>query len=49
MSIGTLARQHGTTPHAIHFYEQRGLLPAPARNASGYREYTADDAERLGC
>lgn len=49
MRIGVLAEQLRTTPHAIRFYEQRGLLPAPARNASGYREYTADDAERLGC
>lgn len=47
MRIGVLAEQLGTTPHTIRFYEQRGLLPAPARNAVGYREYTADDAERL--
>lgn len=47
MRIGVLAEQLGTTPHAIRFYEQRGLLPAPARNGSGYREYTAGDAERL--
>ncbi len=47
MRIGTLAKQLGTTTHAIRFYEQRGLLPAPSRSASGYREYTADDAERL--
>ena len=47
MRIGILAEQLGTTPHAIRFYEQRGLLPAPARNASGYREYTDADAERV--
>lgn len=47
MRIGTLAERLGTTPHAIRFYEQRGLVPTPARNASGYREYTADDVERL--
>lgn len=47
MRIGVLAEQLGTTSHAIRFYEQRGLLPAPARDASGYREYTADDVERL--
>ena len=47
MRIGVLAEQLGTTAYAIRFYEQRGLLPAPARTANSYREYTADDAERL--
>jgi len=47
MRIGVLAEQLGTTAHAIRFWEQRGLLPAPARNASGYRQYTDADAERL--
>jgi DNA-binding transcriptional MerR regulator len=47
MRIGILARRLGITPHTIPFYEQRGLLPAPARNASGYREYTDADVERM--
>lgn len=47
MRIGVLAGQLGTTAHAIRFWEQRGLLPAPARNASGYRQYTDADVERL--
>lgn len=47
MRIGTLAHQLGTTPHAIRFYEQRGLLPAPRRGSNRYREYTEADAERL--
>ncbi len=47
MRIGTLAEQLGTTPHAIRFYERRGLLPAPARSDNRYREYGEADAERL--
>ncbi len=47
MRIGTLARQLGTTPHAIRFYERQGALPAPSRQSNHYREYTAADAERL--
>lgn len=47
MRIGALAEQLGTTPHAIRFYERRGLLPAPARSENRYREYSEADAARL--
>lgn len=47
MRIGTLAERLGTTPHAIRFYERRGLLPAPGRTTNRYREYNEADAERL--
>lgn len=47
MRIGTLAERLGTTPHAIRFYERRGLLPTPVRSANRYREYGEADAERL--
>ncbi|MGH2357593.1 MAG: MerR family transcriptional regulator [Candidatus Limnocylindria bacterium] len=47
MRIMALVQRLGTTPHAIRYYERRGLLPAPARAASGYRGYSAADAERL--
>lgn len=47
MRIGTLAERLGTTPHAIRFYERRGLLPTPVRGANRYREYGEADAERL--
>lgn len=47
MRIGVLAEQLGTTPHAIRFYERRGLLPAPERSGNGYRQYSEGDAERL--
>jgi DNA-binding transcriptional MerR regulator len=47
MRIGILARRLGISPHAIRFYERRGLLPAPERGSNRYREYTEADAERL--
>lgn len=37
--IGEAAAAAGTTPRALRFYEQRGLLPAPPRTTSGQREY----------
>ncbi len=47
MRIGNLAERLGTTPHAIRFYERRGLLPSPRRGGNGYREYTDADVARL--
>jgi DNA-binding transcriptional MerR regulator len=47
MRIGMLAQRLGITPHAIRFYERRGLLPAPERRSNRYRDYTEVDAERL--
>lgn len=47
MRIGTLARQLGSTPEAIRYYERNGLLPEPARTSNGYRDYTEQDASRL--
>ena len=47
MRIGELAQQVGSTPHAIRFYERRGLLPSPPRSDNRYREYGRADAERL--
>lgn len=37
--IGELARQAGVNIDTIRFYEKRGVLPAPSRRESGYREY----------
>jgi MerR family transcriptional regulator, copper efflux regulator len=39
MRIGDAAAAAGTTPRALRFYEQRGLLPPPPRTASGQRSY----------
>lgn len=47
MRIGEAAAAAGTTPRALRFYEQRGLLAPPARTVSGQREYAAGDVERV--
>ncbi|WP_034091411.1 MerR family transcriptional regulator [Streptacidiphilus albus] len=47
MRIGDAAAAAGTTPRALRFYEQRGLLPAPPRTATGQREYREQDVARL--
>jgi len=45
-SIAEAARLVGLSTHALRYYEQEGLV-LPARNASGYREYSAFDLRRL--
>jgi Cu(I)-responsive transcriptional regulator len=47
MTIGKLSRATGATIDTIRFYEKAGLLPKPARTASGYRKYSPEDELRL--
>jgi DNA-binding transcriptional MerR regulator len=47
MKIGELARQAGVTIDTVRFYERRGVLPAPARRPSGYRDYGTGTVRRL--
>ena len=47
LTRGSLARQVGVNPETIRFYESRKLLPAPDRNASGYRQYPPESVQRL--
>ena len=47
MRIGELAEASGTTTKTLRFYEEVGLLPAPPRTASGYRDYTPNMLSRL--
>jgi DNA-binding transcriptional MerR regulator len=41
LTIGQLASYAGVTVRAVRHYHQIGLLPEPARDASGYRQYGA--------
>ncbi|MGA8116485.1 MAG: MerR family transcriptional regulator [Actinocatenispora sp.] len=45
-SVAEAARLVGLSTHTLRYYEQEGLV-RPARNASGYREYSASDLRRL--
>jgi MerR family transcriptional regulator, thiopeptide resistance regulator len=47
-SVGDLARLSGVTVRTLHHYDRIGLLVPSGRSAAGYREYSTDDAERLG-
>uniref|UniRef100_A0AAU2JRX4 MerR family transcriptional regulator n=1 Tax=Streptomyces sp. NBC_00049 TaxID=2903617 RepID=A0AAU2JRX4_9ACTN len=42
LTIGQVAAHLGVTVRAIRHYHQRGLLPEPERDVSGYRRYGAD-------
>ncbi len=39
LRIGELAKTAGVTPDTIRFYEREGLIAAPPRTPSGYRDY----------
>jgi DNA-binding transcriptional MerR regulator len=47
ITIGQLARYVGVSIKTIRVYHDKGLLPEPDRDASGYRRYGADDAVAL--
>ena len=47
LTIGQLARRTRLNVETLRYYERRGLLPAPARKASGYRQYDALDVARV--
>jgi DNA-binding transcriptional MerR regulator len=44
ITIGQLARYAGVSTKTIRVYHEKGLLPEPTRDASGYRRYTAQHA-----
>lgn len=47
LTIGQLASYAGVTIRAVRHYHHVGLMPEPARDASGYRTYDADAVVRL--
>lgn len=48
MRIGELSERSSVPTKTIRYYEEIGLMPAPPRSASGYRDYGEDAAGRLG-
>jgi len=44
ITIGQLARYIGVSTKTIRVYHDKGLLPEPSRDSSGYRRYTAQHA-----
>ena len=47
LTVSDLAGRVGLTSAAVRYYERFGLLPKPARNVSGYRQYEEGVADRL--
>ncbi|MEO6226492.1 MAG: MerR family DNA-binding transcriptional regulator, partial [Thermomonas sp.] len=47
MKIGTLAQRADVGIDAIRYYEREGMIPAPQRTQSGYRDYRDSDVTRL--
>ncbi len=47
LHIGDMAEQTGVSTDTIRYYEQLGLLSAPARTKSGYRLYGETEVGRL--
>lgn len=45
--ITEAARAAGLSPDTIRYYERIGVLPAPPRTASGYRQYTKEHVDVL--
>ncbi|TPI19362.1 helix-turn-helix domain-containing protein [Mesorhizobium sp. B4-1-1] len=47
LSIGVLSERSGVNIETIRYYEKIGVMPSPARRASGYRVYEAEHVRRL--
>jgi len=47
LTIGQVARQASVGVETIRFYEREGLVPAPPRRPSGYRQYAPDTVRRI--
>lgn len=47
MKIQELAQNTGVSAKTIRYYEEIGILPAPARGDNNYRQYDERDVERL--
>ncbi len=47
MNIGAASEASGISQRMIRHYEKIGLIPAPPRRDSGYRDYGEADVHRL--
>ena len=47
MNIGQAAQASGISAKMIRYYETIGLFPRAGRTANGYRDYDAQDVQRL--
>ncbi|RJX75424.1 Cu(I)-responsive transcriptional regulator [Vibrio sinensis] len=47
MNIGEVAQITGLSSKSIRLYEDKGIISAPHRSASGYREYSSQHLQEL--
>jgi len=47
LRIGEVAARAGVRVDTVRFYERQGLLPAPVRTRSGYRQFPEAAVERI--
>jgi Hg(II)-responsive transcriptional regulator len=47
MRIGEVAARAAVNVQTLRYYERRGLLPAPERRPSGFREYDSGTIDRV--
>src|SRR5262245_29305643 len=47
LTIGKLAFKAGVNVETIRYYQRRRLIVRPARPASGFRNYSAEDLQRI--
>lgn len=47
MNIGAASKASGVSQRMVRHYEKIGLIPAPLRRDSGYRDYADADVHRL--
>ena len=47
LTIGQVAKATGVAAKTIRYYEEIGVLPAPSRTVSGYRQYDEPGVQRL--
>jgi DNA-binding transcriptional MerR regulator len=47
VTIGHVAKVTGVAAKTIRYYEEIGVLPAPTRTASGYRQYDEPGVQRV--
>lgn len=45
LRIGEASARAGVNIQTLRYYERRGLIKAPERGSSGYREYTAETVQ----
>lgn len=47
LTIGSLADEAGVNVETIRYYQRRGLMPEPDKQAQGYRRYDATTVKRV--